>query len=137
MTAGNWMQEETFEVVMDPRVVQQGVTETDIKEQLSFQRQVITLLSEARRFEDALEKEAKSLKKKRSKSKKERLQLVNSVLEELKNDEGAYPQQMLVAQIGYLYYMLNGADQLPGADARARLSELRTQLNALKERMAN
>jgi len=137
MTAGEWSQEKTFEVIMDPRVVQQGVTEADIKEQLSFQRQVVALLSEARRFEDNLEKEAESLKKKRSKSKKERLQLVNRVLGELKNDKGAYPQQMLLAQIGYLYYMLSGADQLPGADAKARLTELRTQLNELKQQAAN
>ena len=61
---------------------------------------------------------------------------MNSILNQLKNDEGAYPQEMLLSQIYYLYNMLNGADQVPGRDALVRYDELVAELEALKKQAA-
>jgi hypothetical protein len=41
-----------------------------------------------------------------------------------------YPQPMLLAQIQYLYGMLNGGDQKPGRDAWQRYEELHRELDA-------
>jgi photosystem II stability/assembly factor-like uncharacterized protein len=124
--------QQTFELLMDPRVSGQGITRKDVQEQLALQNKVIALLSEARKLQADLEEEAKELDGKKSKAKKERLEKVEAVLKQLKNDEGAYPQQMLVSQISYLLNMISGADQLPGRDAGQRFTVLRTQFNKIK-----
>lgn len=116
---------------MDPRVVKEGVTKADIVSQIAKQQKVMDLLSEARKFQAKLEKEAKSLKGKKS----ARLDKINNVLKELKNDSVVYPQQMLVAQISFLSNMYNSADQIPGQDAENRFKELTIQLNQLKQKL--
>jgi hypothetical protein len=116
---------------MDPRVREEGLTEADLEKQWAMQLQVRDLHAEAREFQDELEKEVESLKGKADK--KNRLDELNSLLKELKNDEGAYPQQMLLSQIAYLYYMVNGADQVVGKDALDRYEELVAELESLKK----
>jgi hypothetical protein len=119
-----------FSILMDPKVEAQGLSAQDLEVQQRMQRKVLDLLSEARQFEASLEKEIKGLKKQDNKSgalvKKE------AVLEQLQNAKGAYPQQMLLSQIGYLQYAVGGNDQLPGKDAQLRLAELQQQLKNLK-----
>ena len=78
----------------------------------------------------ALEREADSLKDK--KEQEEQLKQVSSLLEQIKNDEGAYPQEMLLSQVSYLYNMINGADQVPGQDALNRYKELVTEYEAVR-----
>ncbi|MEL6811786.1 MAG: hypothetical protein AAFP76_10665, partial [Bacteroidota bacterium] len=133
LTVGGASYEQPFEILMDPRVMESGISETDIAEQISFQNKVIDLLSEARRWQADLEKEAKSLKKKKAKTKVARLEMVNTTLKKLKNDKGAYPQQMLISQISYLLNMVSQADQVPGADAKRRYTALVSQLAQLKQ----
>ena len=125
--------EQSFEILMDPRVKDEGITNAIIDEQISMQNKVISLLSEARKLEADLEKEAKSLKKKKAKAKVARLDQVNAVLMQLQNEKGAYPQQMTLSQISYLLNMISRADQLPGEEAKNRYEELVTQLNKLKQ----
>jgi len=133
LTVGKDSSEQSFEVLIDPRVEDGGISEKDIAEQLTMQNKIIALLSEARKLEASIEKEAKSLKGKKAKAKVSRLEKINSVLKQLKNDKGAYPQQMLSSQISYLLNMISRADQLPGQDAIDRLEELQIQFNKLKE----
>lgn len=125
-----------FEITMDPRIVAQGISESDIQEQLAMQNQVINLLSDARKLEADLEEQVKDLEGKKGKKATSRLEGLQSILKKLKNDEGAYPQQMLVSQISYLYYMIGQADQLPGKDAQDRYKELTTAFNAIKQEVA-
>ena len=61
-----------------------------------------------------------------------RVKQVNSLLTQIKNDEGAYPREMLLSQVTYLYNMINGADQLPGRDARERYRELVSEFESLR-----
>ena len=133
LTVGEQTFEQPFEIVMDPRVEAQGITKANIETQLTMLNKVMDLLSEARKLEDALEKEAKSLKDKKSKDKEERLEKVNAVLSQLKNDEGAYPQQMLISQISYLLNILDGADKLPGEEEKNRYQELIQQFDKVKQ----
>lgn len=131
LTVGEQSVEQSFEIVMDPRVEAEGITKADIETQIEMLNKVTDLLSDARKLQDDLEKEAKSLKDKKAKA--DRLDKVNAVLKQLKNDDGAYPQQMLVAQISYLLRILDGADKLPGQDEKDRYQELIQQLNKVKQ----
>ena len=131
LTVGNNTLEQSFEIVIDPRVKQDAVSESDIEKQFAMQLMVIDLLSEARRLQEDLEEEAKALKEKADKE--GQLKKVNRYLEQLKNAEGAYPQQMLVAQIEYLYYIIGGADQVLGQDAAERYQELAATFKTLKK----
>ncbi len=125
--------EQSFEIVMDPRVIKEGITKADIVNQLAMQQKVMDLLSEARQFQDTLEKEATTLQGKKS----ARLNKVNAALKQLKNASGAYPQQMLVSQISFLLNMISSADQIPGQDVKNRFKELTNQFHTLKNELRN
>lgn len=120
--------EQSFEITMDPRVKDQGFTKADIIHQISRQQEVMDFLSEARQLQDALEKEATSLKGKKS----ARLDKINTALKQLKNDSVVYPQQMLVSQISFLLNMFSNADQVIGQDSENRFKELTLQFNKIK-----
>lgn len=131
LTVGTKVLEQPFEIVMDPRVSKDGISEADIEKQLAMQLRVMDLLSRARKLQAELEKESKILKEKEGQ--KARLEQIDTVLKQLKNEEGAYPQQMFVAQISYLYNMISGADQLLGQDATERYQELVTMFETIKK----
>ncbi|MFT5761722.1 MAG: photosystem II stability/assembly factor-like uncharacterized protein [Polaribacter sp.] len=120
--------EQSFEITMDPRVKDEGFTKVDIINQISRQQEVMDFLSEARQLQDTLEKEATSLKGKKS----ARLDKINIALKQLKNDSVVYPQQMLVSQISFLLNMFSNADQIIGQDAENRFKELTLQFNKIK-----
>jgi len=121
--------EQPIEIVIDPRVKDDGISKSDIENQIIKQNQIQDLLSEARQLQDKLEKEVNSLKGKKS----TRLAKINTLLKQLKNDSGAYPQQMFISQVSYLLYMISGADQKPGQDAENRFIELSAQFNTIKQ----
>jgi hypothetical protein len=132
LTAGNQTFSQNFEILLDPRVKEEGITQEIIEKQAQMQTKVLALLSEARMFQDQLEKEVKSLKNKKDRKSKKRLAKLNTALQQLKNNKGAYPQQMLVAQISYLYNMTNGPDQVIGKDMVDRYAELSQALSKIK-----
>ena len=134
LTMGEQSLEQSFEILIDPRVKAEGITTTTINEQIAMQNKIIDLFSEARKLEASLEKEAKSLKKKKAKAKVARLEQINTVLKQLQNEKkGAYPQQMMLSQMSYLLNMISRADQLPGEEAKNRYNELVVQFNKLKQ----
>ena len=119
LTVNGGVFEQSFEIIMDPRVEDEGITKLDIANQIAMQKKVQNLLSDARKLQVKLEKDTSSK--------------AQSKLQKLKNDTGAYPQQMLVSQISYLLNMIRGADQKPGQEAAKRYIELTNQLNRLKQ----
>jgi photosystem II stability/assembly factor-like uncharacterized protein len=133
LTVGEQTFEQAFEIVMDPRVEDQGISAADIETHLAMQNKVIDLLSDARKLEADLEKEAKSLKDKKANDKVSRLEKVNAVLNQLKSDKGAYPKPMLVSQISYLLNVLGGADKLPGQEETKRFKELILKFDKVKQ----
>ena len=122
-----------FEVKPDPRVTAEGMTSALYQKQEGMQQNILALLSEGRQLVDQLEKEAKALELTKGETgKSARLETVQSALKQLKNAEGAYPQQMLLAQIGYLYNMVTGADQTVGEDVQQRYTQLMTEFSGIK-----
>ena len=135
LTVGDQIRTQEFEVLLDPRVKAEGMSSQMFQNQQLMQQKVLTLLNKARLFQDQLEKESKKLEEKDDEASKKRLETLTSVLKQLKNGEGAYPQQMLAAQISYLYNMVNGADQQVGKDVELRFTELEAELRNLKSQM--
>ena len=127
LTAHDQVLEQSFEIIMDPRILDEGITKDDVIEQLEFQNKVIALLSEVRLFESKLSKEQDKLNGKKSKNKIAKFNDIQVLLKQLNNEKGAYPQQMLISQISYLLNMVSRADQLPGKDATDRLVELENE----------
>ena len=111
-----------FEIKMDPRVAKSGLRKTDLVNQIALQEKVIVLLSDARKLQAQLEKS--------------KLETAKKVLQQLKNDDVVYPQQMFVAQVGYLLNMISNADQKPGQEAENRYKELLQQFKALQQEAA-
>jgi hypothetical protein len=115
--------EQNFEIKMDPRVEQNGISQADIKNQIAMQQKVIDLLSKTRRLQANLEKDP-SAKAKR-------------VLKKMKNARGAYPQQMFTSQVSYLLNMISTADQKPGDEAAKRFQELSEEFEKLNKELSN
>lgn len=137
LTAAGQTAEQNLILMMDPRVEKHTATLEDVKKQEALCLQVIDLLSQAKKYTDAVQTEKKALeakakKKALRKKDQERLDLLISKEKQLVTKKGRYEQPMLVSQIGYLYGIISGADQLPGKDTYERYQELVDWLNELK-----
>ncbi|MAM28928.1 MAG: hypothetical protein CMC13_07875 [Flavobacteriaceae bacterium] len=133
LTVGAQVLEQPFTILPDPRVTAQGFTEADMATQIAFQNKVIDLLSEAKQLVADLETQRDNLTENNSSPDPNTVSKIETALSTLKNAEGAYPQQMLVSQIGYLLNMVSGADQLPGEEAKERYAELSAALAEVKQ----
>jgi photosystem II stability/assembly factor-like uncharacterized protein len=140
LTAGGATVDQQLTLVVDPRVLAQGTTLKDIDEQVAMQLLLTDMLSEARQFQQTVEKEHDELEERSqdlAPEEAERLLLVTDVLNEVKTAEIIYPQPMLVGQISFLLNMISGADQAPGVEAADRLAELSAKFAELQERYGN
>ena len=136
LTVNGKVMEQTFVLLKDPRAKEVSFNE-NIQKQLDLALKTVSLLSEARKLENQLDKEYQTLDKKKKVSgldevEEDRLTELTRVLDKLKTKEGIYPQPMLADQISYLYNMLNSADQAPGRDAEERYVELNNAFKELK-----
>ncbi len=128
--AGGEVLEQPLTLVVDPRVLEQGVTPENIDAQVALQLRIVDLLSGARELADELETEREALD-----DDAPRARQIDAAMAELVMDEGTYMQPMLIDQISYLGYMLRGADQAPGLDAFERYEELAVQLEQIRSRV--
>jgi photosystem II stability/assembly factor-like uncharacterized protein len=136
LSAGGATADQALDLLVDPRVLQQGTTLNDIDEQVAFELVVVDLLSEARQFEKRVVEEHDQLEGRTddlSVDEAARLLLVADVLDQVKSADIIYPQPMLTNQVSYLYNMVNLADQAPGVEAADRYAELAVKLAELKE----
>ena len=126
--------EQSFSLLLDPRVAESGVTKADVKKQEVVSLEIIALLSSAKKMADEIEKDLKKLKAKAGlgTEEKARLEKLNSLKNKMINAKGAYPQNMFISQLSYLYGIVNGADQVPGNDVMVRLEELKAEFEVLK-----
>jgi hypothetical protein len=134
LTVGDVVAENSFDLVVDPRVLAQGTTLEDINAQVALSLQLVEMLSEARKLGEELTDEQEDLEDQadeRSESGQQRLDQIESVLVKLKTDDIVYPQPMLTSQISYLYNMINTADQAPGKEAEDRFEVLDAQLREI------
>ena len=134
LTVGDEVAEQSFDLVVDPRVLEQGTTLADISAQVDLSLQLVELLSAARKLEKQLTDEQQGLEDKGdaiSDSEQQRLNQIVDVLADLKTDDIIYPQPMLTGQISYLYNMINTADQAPGKEAKDRFEVLTARLREI------
>jgi photosystem II stability/assembly factor-like uncharacterized protein len=127
LTVGDTVAEQSFGLLMDPRVIEQGTSIADVSAQVDMSLQLVDMLSEARKLEKLLDDERRELEEKGdtiSDTERERLDQLNAVLSELQTEDIIYPQPMLTDQIRYLYNMINTADQAPGREAEDRFEVL-------------
>ncbi len=140
LAVGDDLSEQSFDLIVDPRTMEQGTSLADISAQVDLSLQLVDLLSEARKLEIQLTDERENLESKiasMSATEQQRLSQIASVLEELKTDDIIYPQPMLTAQISYLYNMINTADQAPGQEAEDRFVVLAAKFDGIKSKMRN
>ncbi|WOJ95442.1 hypothetical protein R0137_09235 [Congregibacter brevis] len=120
LTVGGESFTQALTIVMDPRVLNEGVTEAHIQAQLELHRQVLDLLDQARRKAYSLESELEEL----AEADTERRSAIETAIRQLVTEEGTYMQPRLISQLSYLSRMLNQADQEPGGEALTRFAEL-------------
>jgi len=136
LTAGGVTADQALQLLVDPRVLEQGTTLGDIDEQVAFELVAVDLLSAARQFEKVVVEEHDDLEGRTddlSADEVARLILVTDVLNQVKTAGIIYPQPMLTSQASYLYGMVSRADQAPGIEAVDRYAELAAKLAELKE----
>lgn len=135
LQVGIGRQEVRFDIRMDPRVVADGVTLSDLVAQEKLCLQVMELSDQARETVSLINKERKRLAEeiKQGGSKAREAKRIDVKLAEVQvklvTARIIYPQPMLVDQISYLMGMLDRADQKPGRDAYVRLEELTSAVN--------
>ena len=116
----------SFELMADPRVLEEGVTYEEMKTQEALALQIVDLYSKAKKEANEVEKKLKKMKD--DSDEKEALKKLKDALVQSK---GRYTQPKLLSQIGYLYGVVVRADQMPGKDAFERYEELVRELGAL------
>jgi photosystem II stability/assembly factor-like uncharacterized protein len=124
MTIGKWSQSRTFKLLMDPRVIQDGVTTDDVRQQLNLCHKIRDTISRARMAAEMIKQNRKKLKGKKDNQAKDFDRQLAALQARFETARGTYQTPMLLDQLNYLYYMLIRADQKPGQDARTRLIEL-------------
>lgn len=104
---------QSIEVMMDPKVKAGGMTKADLHEQEMLSLKIRDLRNDINALSKQIKKKMKN----------------NEALEEIyssiQTKEGRYEQPMLSAQVRYLYFMLQRADQRPGQDAYQRYDQLK------------
>lgn len=128
LQVGNQQLEEPFELLIDPRLPETGITVEDLKAQEELSLRVRNLMSRARQLDDAI---SASMKKEENK------EALKALSESMNTADGRYQQPQLLAQISYLSSMLSYADQRPGKDAYERYEELRNWFEGLLEKWAD
>ncbi|MCP4712413.1 MAG: hypothetical protein GY869_27640, partial [Planctomycetes bacterium] len=130
LTADNWSRTETFNILIDPRVAQDGVTQAVLEEQLNLRLKIRDTISRARMANDQINRQLRQATAqiqqggraaRRAQATADRLTALQA---KFNTAPGRYMTPMLVPQLSYLNSMLSRADQKPGRDAYQRHDEL-------------
>ena len=128
LSHGGWSLSVEFDVVMDPRVVGEGISAADVRAQAELSLRVRDTYGAANlavaRISEAMAKGDDELAGE-----------LREVLNALVDAPRRYSPVMLVDQLQYLYDNLNRADQRPGGDAIARHQELKAELDGHLEQL--
>ncbi|HJO38973.1 MAG: hypothetical protein QGF21_02240 [Vicinamibacterales bacterium] len=123
LSIGAWSATQRFEVMADPRVVDEGaVTPGNIETQVALSLEVRDALSDARLA-------AAKLDEARDGSADDVRAALEEIREALVTAPRRYSRPVLIDQLGYLYGNLTRADQQPGQDAISRYQELNSLLS--------
>jgi photosystem II stability/assembly factor-like uncharacterized protein len=114
LTAGSWTDAKPLEVKIDPRVTADGVTQTDLEDQMAFLLKVRDATAEARALAAMVRESNKELHAK------------------LVTADGSYPQPMLIDQLSNIARMVGQADQKVGKEAQMRFDDLMKELARIR-----
>ncbi|MHB1225433.1 MAG: WD40/YVTN/BNR-like repeat-containing protein [Gemmatimonadaceae bacterium] len=127
LTMGDWSQTRPVEVVLDPRLVADGLTTAMLADQLALTLKVRDAIAEANRTLADVRAAAKQV----APGSRQAAQL-RALEARLATTPVRYSQPMLVDQLGYLYGMISRADQELGRDATIRFAELGAELESIR-----
>ena len=116
-----------LQLLADPRVLKDGITERMLDEQFAFNLMARDLVSDANRA-------AEQLRAARARAGAD-IGAVDALERELLTPPVRYSRPGLQAHIGYLYGMSLQADQQISRDARERFAELRRRMNVMQARI--
>jgi hypothetical protein len=120
---------ESLTLVADPRLAADGVTQADLEEQLALSLAIRATTREARALVDRIDARLRSVPD----AQKAPWQALRA---RLVTAPGAYPQPMLIDQLGSLYRMATSADRKVGRSAFDFHEELRQALRGLEAEAA-
>jgi hypothetical protein len=127
LTSNGQSSSQPLELVADPRVLKDGITQAVLENQLAFNLRVRDLVSDANRLGEQL----RDLRRAAGDNPSSALRQAE---DEFFTPPIRYSKPGLQAHVTYLYGMTTGADQRVGKDARDRYAELRRRLDALVAR---
>ena len=116
----------SFDLMADPRILEEGVTYQDMKTQEALALQIVDLYSKAKKEANEIEKKMKKLK-----GDSDEKTALKKLEDALVQSKGRYTQPKLLSQISYLYAVVNRADQMPGKNVFERYKELVKELGEL------
>ena len=131
LTVGEFTVEQPWELKADPRVVKDGVTIADMREQFDFGVKARNLVSEVNQLVAGV-RQAKTRLGNATGAAADTLRMVTEIERQLVTPSIRYSQPELQAHINYLYSITNQADQKPGRDWLERYDVLKKELDALK-----
>ena len=126
--AGGGPQTQSFVIRADPRIVKDGVTLADLRDQFEHNMRVRDLVSDANRAATRL-REARARLRDSSGAHADTAQKLRAIEAKLLTPPIRYSTPGLQAHITYLYSLTSQADQKVGRDAKERYATLRKQLD--------
>lgn len=133
LTVGDQSTEQPLNIVIDPRIKEAGVTQSDMLAQLKHNLKVRDAIGRAQRMAAEIDSARSHLKDTGGDQENTAMmKKLNELHSELVTSEiGSYPPPMLIDQLEYMYYMTIRADQRPGNDAYSRYNTLKKELDRI------
>jgi photosystem II stability/assembly factor-like uncharacterized protein len=144
LTAGGQTITRTFQLVSDPRVAADGVTDAAITEQVKFQLQVRDAISDARKLQQSIEQAMQKAGLKAqlapglpgdSPSTTKYDHPLQQLYAKVVDTPGIYTQPMLISQLNNIQRMVTQADQRIGRDAHDRYADLIKEMQAIEAQL--
>lgn len=131
MTAGSYTASHPYRLLVDPRLIEDGVTAADLREQYAHNLQMRDMSAEVQRLQGRLQAAQARLASASGSAAADTLQKVRSILSRVLDQPVRYGKPGVATHIRYLAGMATGADQKIGRDAIARHLVLRRELDGL------
>lgn len=126
----NFDESREFALLEDPRIAADGFTLADYKAQELFSLKVGDFYKEVQDFTEEANKKVKKLSSKEDKTKEDEKELatLKKKLKKIENEkEVAYPQQMFLSQVRYLFNGVNDTYKYVSAESRERFKQLQQE----------
>jgi photosystem II stability/assembly factor-like uncharacterized protein len=144
LTSGGQTITRAFQLLSDPRVATDGVTDADIAEQVRFQLQVRDAISDARKLQQSIEQAMQKAGLKpqlapglpgESPSNTRYDHALQQLYARVVDTPGIYTQPMLISQLNNIQRMVTQADQKIGKDAHDRYADLIKEMHAIEAQL--